>query len=329
MDRTSLIDSKFIAMKLNTVYALKRQRCYDEAERALLELMEEYGDDPRIKKNMADVMLRQNRLQNALLLINEVLILDPKDGEAMIIKGNVYYKRRKYKEAMEWFQGAFRYKRSTFCLQMLIKCMIKTNKINDAMLLLESEIKKVNKEDTRFLRSKAEILEAKGEVDAAIEVYAKILEFTPQDKFIYKELIRLKTRKLDNVRASEEISTLLKVPSYSKNEHLYLQQAENYKKQLKYEEAIDVYKKGLEVSPGNLFIKKQIGFCCNRLKKYDMAVKYLKEAFMQEPTDFILRKTLFSVLKTLNRREEIINLIESMGITGTSLYYALLNEAKK
>jgi tetratricopeptide (TPR) repeat protein len=322
------VKGKYVSMKLNTVFALKREKRYQEAERILSELLEAYPNNPHIKKSMADLMVKQNRLTNALLFIDNVLCSHPQDTEAMTIKGTIYYKSKRYKEAKEWFQGATRYKHSNFSLSMLIKTLIKTGEIDKALSIVEGSLKG-REDNSYFLQLKAEILEAMGKTEEAIAIYEQILDAQPDNKYIYKELIKLKTQKMDRAEAAKEIETLLKVSSYSKNEHLYIQQAENYKKQKDYEKAIEAYKKGLKISLDNLFLKKQIGYCYNRLHKYEETIRFMREAFLQDPTDYVLRRTLFAAYKKMDMRCELIDLIDGMGLSGTSLYYILLNEAKK
>ncbi|MFH0926801.1 MAG: tetratricopeptide repeat protein [bacterium] len=321
-------NNKFISMKLNLAFNLKREKKYQEAENILTKLLEEYPDNPRIKRELADLMMKENRLENSLCLINDVLTSNPKDGEAMGIKGNIYYKEKRYPAAKEWLQGALREKDSIYSTQLLIKTMIRLNELDKALANTEKAIQK-ERENLYLLQLKAEILHLQDRTPEAIALYKYILEKKPGNKYIYKELIKLKTEKMDQKEASRELDALVKVSTYSKNEHLYTQQAESYKKQGNYKKAIEAYLKGLELAPDNLFIKKLIGFCCNKLQRYEEVIKFMKEPFLKEPKDYLVRSTLFSAYKKVDKREDLLKLIEEMGIAGTRDYYALMGEAKK
>lgn len=326
-------EDKFLSMKLNTAFALKKEKKYQEAEKILSDLLDEYQDKPQIKKSMADLMIKQKKLDTALLLVDEVLCSHPEDGESLILKGQIYYKRERYKEAKEWFREAVRHRKSSFPRHMLIKTMIRLNELDEANNLVDEALQKEGK-NAYCMQLKGEILQAEDKTDEAIALYEQILHSCANDdkydhKYIYKEVIKLKTQKMDRTEAVRQIDTLLKVSTYAKNEHLYIQQAENYKRQKKYAQAIEAYRKGLKVSPNNLFIEKQIGYCYNKLKKYEEVIASMKGPFIQDPKDYILRRVLFAAYKKLDKREELLEFIEEIGICGQSIYYALVNEAKK
>lgn len=325
-------EDKFLSMKLDTAFALKKGKKYQEAEKILSDLLDEYQDKPQIKKSMADLLIKQKRLDTALLLVDEVLYSHPEDGEALTLKGQIYYKRERYKEAKEWFQEAVRHRKSSFPRHMLIKTMIRLNELDEANSLVDEALQKERK-NAYCMQLKAEILQAGDKTDEAIAIYEQILQSYDDDKYdrkyIYKEVIKLKTQKMDSAEAVRQIDSLLKVSTYAENEHLYIQQAENYKRQKQYEQAIEAYRKGFKVSLDNLFIQKQIGYCYNKLKKYEEVIASMKGPFIQDPKDYILRRVLFAAYKKLDKREELLEFIEEMGICGQSIYYALVNEAKK
>jgi len=84
------------------------------------------------------------------------------------------------------------------------------------------------------------------------------------------------------------------------HQNIFELQAIQFGKALKYDKALQSYKKALEAEPGNLIYVQNIGICYYNLKQYDNAITYLKRA-LDAPnlndgkSEYLLGMSYFSI----------------------------------
>ena len=85
MDREKLPDR---------IRSLKESRRYSEAEEVIQHELQKNPEQSFLKTSLADIRLRQGRLAEARILIDEVLAHDPQHPEALFLLGDLFIKQR-------------------------------------------------------------------------------------------------------------------------------------------------------------------------------------------------------------------------------------------
>ncbi|MCP4668951.1 MAG: hypothetical protein GY849_21655, partial [Deltaproteobacteria bacterium] len=77
-------------------------------------------------------------------------------------------------------------------------------------------------------------------------------------------------------------------------------------------EALAQFRIARRLSPNDLFLMKQEGFCLYRLKDYKHALEVLGDAFRRDPGDFIVKSTLSKIYTTTDDLEGYADLLEKV-----------------
>jgi len=101
--------------------------------------------------------------------------------------------------------------------------------------------------------------------------------------------------------AIDEMESLLVMPQYQKDSSLRLVLAE-FKKEIKdYEDARKIYE-DLLAEEHSLFVVKMLGFLLKKEGKDSEALPYLKEAFVENPSDVVLRKNFTQLCERMEEK---------------------------
>jgi len=288
---------------LNSTIQLKKKNKYQEAKNELQSALMDYPDNRYLKSSLADTMTRIGKMEEALRLADEVLNQKPGDSRALIVKGNVYFYKREYEKALDFFEQAELNNNSDYLTSRIIRTKIKLKEYEDALNLCQKELDE-DPDNTSFQKLMGSIYEKMGENEKAAQYYDKYLDKKPEDEFAYKEKLKLKMKNKDPKKAVKELKAMLKVGDKNDNVFLHHLFAEKLEKIDKYEEAFKEYKKSLEIEPGNDFAIKQAGFSLYKMGEYERALDYLKEAFRNDPSDYYIKATLLSIFKKSGLIEE-------------------------
>jgi tetratricopeptide (TPR) repeat protein len=143
-----------------------------------------------------------------------------------------------------------------------------------------------------FLKEKAFILNRMKKFDRALEIYERIKEISPEDPFIQKEIVRLRSRSRPDTQVVKELQAVMGMESKKDDPQMHGLLAQKLKKAGMIKEAAAEYRAALNLDPHNLYFLKQQGFCHYREKEYQEAIHCLKEAFRKDPADSVVRDTL-------------------------------------
>jgi len=224
---------------------------------------------------------------------------------------------------------------------------------------LFKDIVNENPDDANGYLLYAGYLERQGKLDESIINYEKAHKLDPNNKDIdlklgdayftanrYEEAIESYQQAKE--KALQNINELLKsVESYQTldpdvlESHIYVLKkiAESYMNLKKYKDAINEYKKILEIIPKHVSSRIEIGNAYTFLKKYDEAMKYYNEALELEPNNLTVyyslvnmelsRENLRGIEKYLDKGFEIdSNDIILMALKG-EYYYRLGTDLMK
>ncbi len=134
---------------------LKRNKRYAEAESLLTRVLEQDPDDRKAKASLADLYYRTNNYRKAMGLAGAIMRTDPNDPRALVVMGNVLRKRKKPKEALEYFRLALAVAETDYLWLRVAICHIDLSQPTLALSALEQAEKIVGSEREIFrLRAK-------------------------------------------------------------------------------------------------------------------------------------------------------------------------------
>jgi len=143
-----------------------------------------------------------------------------------------------------------------------------------------------------FLKEKAFILNRMKRFDQALETLERVKEISPDDPFVQKEILRLRSLRRPEPQVLKELQTVIGMESKKDDAQLHGLLAQRLKGAGLVKDAAAEYRRASNLEPNNPYFLKQQGFCHYRQKEYGQAIHCLKEAFRKDSLDYVVRKTL-------------------------------------
>jgi tetratricopeptide (TPR) repeat protein len=282
MDREKLPDR---------IRILKESRKYSEAEEVIQHELQQNPDQSLLKTTLADLRLRQGHLTEARILIEEVLAHDPQYPEAFSVLGDLFIKQRSPRKALDCYRQAFARDPKPYLLLKTARAFKEMKLFDDALQELE-KVLVAKPKSLPFLKEKAFILNRVKRFEQALETLEKIKEISPDDAFVQKEILRLRSRRRPESQVVKELQAVIGMESKKDDAQLHGLLAQRLKGAGMVKEAAVEYKRASNLEPNNPYFLKQQGFCHYHQKEYSQAIHCLKEAFQKDPSDYVVRKTL-------------------------------------
>lgn len=287
---------------------LKRQNRLAEAEALLVEGLSRFPEDARLKASLADAYVRQKRLGEAEELAASILRDSPQEAAALIVLGNVRFAQQRYADAVRHFTEACAVAPSPYAIRRLADAYRRAGEPARAVALLEERLA-ASPGDTAARRALASALAAAGERQRALEAYRELVAADPDDSFSFKEYVRLLTAGQDPGRAATEIERLMRLARHAANPHLHALLADQYKALGSVEKAAAHLEQALSLSPGNLYLTKQLGFLYYNARDrlpgaLHRAIPLLVQALEQDPSDRPVRSALAAAYRLNGRHAE-------------------------
>jgi len=270
---------------------LKKNGRYSEAEGMIQKELEKNPDQLFLKASLADLYLRQGRLADGRILVEEVLARDPGHPQALCVLGDIFFKERSFREALDCYRQASSRESGDYPILKAARALKEMKRFGEALEELE-KVLVVNPQSFSFLKEKALILNRMKKFDRALEIYEKIEEISPQDAFVHKEILRLRSRAHPDPQVLQEFRAVVGMESKKDDPQMHGLLAQKLKKAGMVKEAAEEYKTAFHLDPKNLYFLKQQGFCHYREKKYPEAIQCLQEAFRKDPADSVVRDNL-------------------------------------
>jgi len=298
-----------IQKKLKYALCLKQSGDYLAAEEELQEGLRIDPENILLLTSLADLYSRENRPEEALAIAEEVLAREPDNQQALIIKGDISLKKKKYEEALDYFGNALRTGATPYLKKRFAQTLMKKGDYPRAMEFC-SQILLEEPENPVFMKFLAACYKKLKNHKEAVELYEKLIEKFPGDKFIYKEYIELKAVDRSPEEIIKELEAMVKVSSASENIHLRVLLASTLKKAGRFKEEIEHYKFCLNYSTDDLYVLKQLGFCYGKMGEPYSAINVLRKAFLRDPLDYYVRSSLMSAFQETGEFEDFVKLID-------------------
>jgi len=290
---------------------LKESKKYKEAEEAILQELQKDPDQPLFKTSLADLYLRQGRLAEGRILVEDVLARDPQDPQALSVLGDIFLKQHSPREALECYRQAYSRDPRPYLTLKAARALKEMRKFEDALQELE-KVLVLKPENLPFLKEKAVIFNRMKKFDKALETFEKIQRVSQDDPFVQKEILRLRSRTRPETQVLRELQAVVGMDSKKDDPQMHGLLAQKLRGAGLVREAAVEYQRASTLEPYNPYFLKQQGFCLYREKKYDEAIQCLEKAFRMDPSDFVVRKTLEKSYEALGTLESFLHLLEEV-----------------
>jgi tetratricopeptide (TPR) repeat protein len=303
--------SRFFQIKWDRAKELKSQGKLEEAEREILEALDEAPDHSLLRSSLAHIYLRQGRLLEAKHLVGEILAKEPAFSLALVVRGEIAFKEKNYEDALQDFRHASQSDPRPYLKLRIARTLRELNRYSEALDTLNTSLV-AYRDEPGLLKEKALILNRLQRWQKAMDLYEKLRTLNPQDHFVQKEILRLKALSRSDEQVIEELQTVVKIPSKGDNPQLHGLLAQKLKAAGQVREAAAEYRTASQMEPDNPYFSKQQGFCHYKLGEYDKALECLTSAFRQDSTDFYVRVTLEKIYASQGRLGEFLAFLEEV-----------------
>jgi tetratricopeptide (TPR) repeat protein len=289
----------------------KKNGRFDEALEEIRQGLEKNPQDSFLKNSLADLYIRQGRLAEGRILVEEVLAQEPGQPQASALLGDLYLKDHFPEKALDCYRQALNQDQRPYLILRAARALKEMGKLTEALQELE-KVLVVHPENIPFLKEKALVLNRLKRFDQALITFEKIKDLSPEDPFVQKEILRLRSRSRPEAQVLKELKAVVGMESKKDDAQMHGLLAQRLKGAGQVREAAAEYRKASDLEPQNAYFLKQEGFCLYRLGEYEQAGSRLSEAFRKDPSDYYVRRALEKCFEVLGDVKGWLDLLEEV-----------------
>jgi TonB family protein len=217
-----------------------------------------------------------------------VSILAKQGSSACERKGDAYYERADYEEALKWYDRGLALDRKGFFLHYgKAKALRELGRLEEAVKSFDRAIEL--EPDVSFPYSaKIEVLKELGRLEEAVETCDEALALMPDDwsRYNKKAEILVGLGRLEEAVGSFDRAIKLYEDEYPSSllYGTYVKKIETLKKLGRLEDALETYDEALTRSPRNKSLRRGKGEVLVELGRYEEAARYVERPAEQAPT---------------------------------------------
>ncbi len=305
----------------------RREGKLQEAESVVREAILAYPADLSFQADLADIMYRRDRLEEAQAVADEVLRLDPAHYQALMVDGNVYFKRRQYERAREYFVAADAISHTSYSAGRLAEAELRLGMYREAMDRSLQALER-HPNDGWLVSLVARAYEKLGDVDKAIEWYEKARELNPKNSFVYTQYVKLKGRRKEPATYAKELDGIMKVRERAHDPNLLVLKGDVLQRAGDLSGSIGCYEEAARLAPEDAFVVSKLGFACHRAGDDEKAIPLLEEVLSRDPGNMHARSALAAAYRKLGRYAQGAGFFERLAQDHPSMK-AFWGEARK
>jgi tetratricopeptide (TPR) repeat protein len=264
---------------LRLIYArmLAEANRYEEARLQFGILVEEEPDNTDVILALGLLNLQAGRNADAIANFERLLVLDTRVDEAHFYLGQIAEARQEREAAVEHYQaieGGGNYFAAQLRKALVLSLM---GQVDEASIVLDRLTPEDDEQRVDIVRAKCEILIDGGRLDQAMATYDAEL----QDGAFHSELLYARAMLADKMGAIEVLERDLRTIIEQEPENAQALNALGYTladRTARYEEALELIKRALKLSPDDFYILDSMGWVLYRLQRFDEAIEYLEQA---------------------------------------------------
>ncbi len=281
---------------------------------------------------LAKLALQEDKIDDALAWVDEVLAADDGYFDALLLKARIHVINGEYDKAITELRGMLRdFSESDKVLVLLAQTYLKKNSpelaeenFYKAMELNPGNYEAVMPIVSRMMNSK--------DLIRAEKVLQKALEFNPDHAGALQALAQVRLLKKDWLGA-QQVADLIAAKSKGKGFSHYLS-GKIYQQQGLFQEAVDQYKSALSISPQLSDALKSLSVCYNALNQNNLMLDYLENYMKNNPDNpypLLVKSEIFASEKKWDKALAVLNkaIDKWPNVEGFYLSMASIYEKKK
>ena len=214
------------------------------------------------------------RPDEAIPIIGGIIAADPEIGDAYFTLGNIYFKQRKFDEAIPCFEQALERKPDdTFCVINIANSYLNLGQPEKGANFVIDYMKK-GFLDSQLFYLLGQLDYAQKRYDEALKQYDECISRNPESAASHNAMAAIYLIKDDLPRAEQHVAAALGINPRLTN--LNYNRADLLEKQGRLEAAADAYKLELEVNPRHFRASYNLSRVCRALGREAEEEKYLR-----------------------------------------------------
>ncbi len=284
-------------------------RDFREAEREIEEGVALFPDHAELLAWAADLQRRMSKPAEAASLLKRAEASDPSHEQVVAVGADLAYDRKDFRKASELYRELLDRRATAYYTSRYVLALNRLRRYEESAEAARQGLERFP-DDLWILRGLAAAEAKRGRNEEAVALYEKLVEREPNDRFAYKELMRLRTADAPADEAATALKGLMRSGSRAKNPHLKTLAADRLRGAGRDREAAAEYEAALGMEPGNAYALSQLGFCYRRLGETDKAIETLGKALLADPANLYVRKTLESLCRNADRLQHLVDLVD-------------------
>lgn len=241
----------------------------------ILELLERWDEATDAYYETAILLVRDNRLDEAIALLNHAQTLSANPINVLSLKAEVLCSLNFYEEAVITLEQALTLDPQNLCfLASLGAILIEINRYEEALQNLE-QVLALDPNNSFVLVNKARALSYLEHQHEAIEILKRVIEIDPNSARAYAELG-------ENLRQIEQ-----------------------------YEEALIALDRALEIEPDNILSLNSKSMILSVKQQYEESLKLLEQVLKLNPNDYFAIGIKVQILNAYKRDKEALKLLDN------------------
>ena len=251
------------------------------SKKALKLGLEQHPNSIGLKLVQVELLVFENKLDQADKLLNELQAIDPRNDEVYIQRANIYSKQGSHNKAVESLNIALQYTEDFADVYSLLG--MEFLYIDDILQAKNAFIKCLehDAEDQTALYNVVYCYDFLDNHSEAIEFLEEFIDDNPYSEVAWHQLGRQFYTLKDYRKAIEafDFATIIDERFVG----AYIEKGKSYEKLKMFTQAINCYRETLQIEDGSSYLYRRIGSCYECLKNNDKALKYYLKSVHEDP----------------------------------------------
>ena len=278
-------------------------------------------------KNLAKESYRLigiRKFQDAEEKLHMLLSLDPDNTYGLVGLGDVYFKTRKYNQAIRYYLLCLEKDPSNkFSLMGLMNSYRETNQL-DKVISAAEDYRHITMQDASILSRVADAHRKMKNFAESEVFYKSALQVNPNDQYVLVGLGHLFFARQEYEKAIEWWEKVLE--KQKRNIKIMTEIGNAYRKMKKYPQALDFYKMATEIEPDNFFALYGMAETYRADHDFVSAVEYWEKILEHDPNNKLIINRYADSLRGMGEYEKALECFDRI-LEKEHDYFAMLGKA--
>ena len=217
------------------------------------------NDDQNIQayKNLAVLLYELEKKEEVINVIQKALKIEPNEKVLLKILIQIYVDKNELEKALEPAEDYYKYYPQDIDGALQLAYLYRFNNQGDKAFDIYEKALQQTPNEQRIYDDYAELYKLRGQYDDAVNVYTKALNHLANRTLIYENIaeIYITAERYDDARTSYRNA----FKTTENSSHIYKKIADTYISEKNKSKSIEVLKEGLQNSPGNWELSRELG----------------------------------------------------------------------